>query len=327
MKGKTSVRPEAGGDEPAVYEYGLTFTAAKEAAGKKPPEKETEKETEDGPAGGGDAAARRRLAPGLNGRRPPRVPPAVLAASFGRGEDDDEAESGNEGEGEAASEKPDTAKRPRKRVRGIGARGRTPGPRSRLALRIVPAAALVAVSAALGVVWQDRNDLASAADGRRDLAGAAGKVASVFFNWDYQHMDESFAAKYPLLTEQAADAIRPTASTLISYFTKNKVSSQAHISGIYPGEVKDGAANVLVVINTKVTTAETVQSNDGATVALSMERASGRWLAGNITLLSPGAESVTDENGKPLEGAQGEGGGAGAGGAGLPGGLPSTGGP
>ncbi|MFV2179743.1 hypothetical protein ACFHW2_42930 [Actinomadura sp. LOL_016] len=314
MKGKTSVKPGPAGDEPAVYEYGLTLVAEK---GEAAAEADT---TEDASAGADGSASRRRLAPGLNGRRPPRVPPAVLAASFGKGEDGGEDEAGAEDDGDAEAA--------RRRASTTASRGGRPGPRSRLALRIVPVAALVAVSAALGVVWQDKSDLASDAEVRRDLVGAAGKVAGTFFNWDHRHMDESFSAKYPLLTKKAADAIRPTAPTLTDYFSKNKVSSEARISGIYPGEVKDGAANVLVVINTKVTTAETVQSNNGATVALSMERASGRWLAGNITLLSPGAEAVTDENGKPLPGSKDEGSGGanpGSGGSGLPGGFPSTG--
>ncbi|WP_026401588.1 hypothetical protein [Actinomadura rifamycini] len=309
--------------ETAVYEYGLTLGPADESGRNGSGRDGSARDGDE--RDGGAARPRRRTVPGLDGRRPPKVPPAILAASFGKGGGEDAGKDGDEGgngDGPAkGAAKPADA--------GSGARAR--GPRVRLALRIVPAAALVAVSAALGVVWQDKSELAREAELRRDLASAAGKVADTFFNWDHRRMDESFAAKYPLLTEKAADAIRPTAASLTSYFTKNKVSSEARIHGIYPGEIEDGAANVLVVINTKVTTAETVQSNNGATVALSMEHASGRWLAGNITLLSPGAESVTDENGEPLpggdgaEGAEGEQGADGSAGSGLPGGLPSTG--
>lgn len=183
-------------------------------------------------------------------------------------------------------------------------------------LTIVPAVALVAVTALLCVVWQQKGDLSADARRQRDLAASARKVADVFFNWDYQHMAQSFAAKYPLLTKAAADAIRPTADTLTSYFTTNKVSSRATVTGVYPGAVKHGAANVVVVINTKVTTGKTVQANSGATVALSMKLVSGKWLAGNITLLSQGVESATDENGKPVPG--------GTGSSGLPGAVPSA---
>ncbi|OLT16579.1 hypothetical protein BJF79_18360 [Actinomadura sp. CNU-125] len=309
MKADISAKPEAGGDgdAPAVYEYGLTFVAGK--------------------GGGSNGSAR---------RRPPKVPAAVLAASFGKaeGEPEDKAGAAPEEVGEdesAGTEEREDAGKGAGGKRGLRRRRVRFGPRTRVALRVVPTVALVAVTAGLAVVWQDRNDLAGEADTRRELVGAASKVAGTFFNWDYRRMDESFKAKYPLLTEKAADSIRPTAETLTTYFTKNKVSSQAHINDIYPGEIKDGAANVLVVINTKVTTVESVQSNTGATVALSMERTAGRWLAGNITLLSPGAESVTDENGKPLSGADGEDaegseGAKGSGGSGLPGagGLPGT---
>lgn len=183
-------------------------------------------------------------------------------------------------------------------------------------LTIVPALALVAVSVLLSVVWQQKGELSADARRQRDLAAGARKVADVFFNWDYQHMAQSFAAKYPLLTKAAADAIRPTADTLTSYFTTNKVSSRATVTGVYPGAVEHGAANVMVVINTKVTTGKTVQANSGATVALSMKLVSGKWLAGNITLLSQGVESATDENGKPLSG--------GTGSSGLPGAVPSA---
>ncbi|MGI8329370.1 hypothetical protein ACRYCC_05350 [Actinomadura scrupuli] len=185
------------------------------------------------------------------------------------------------------------------RVRALVRRGRIPVT-SGLLLQLVPAVALVVLSVLLVIVWRQNADLSDDARQRRDLNSSAGKVASTFFNWDYQHMDQSFAAKYPLLTKAAADAIRPTAATLTSYFTVNKVSSAATIGGIYPGEIKGDDANVMVIINTKVTTSKSVQSNTGATVAISMKRVSGKWLAGNITLLSSGVESTTDQNGKPL---------------------------
>lgn len=279
MKAKTPEKPAADDGAPVVYEYGLRLGGAKK-------DRDAADEAQDAAPEKG-----RRPSPGLDGRRPPKVPAAVLAASLG--------------------ERPKDERGPRQG-------------RLRLALQVVPAVALIAVGAVLTFVWLEKNDLAGAQERRSALVGAAGKVASTFFNWDYKHMDESFAAKYPLLTEKAADAIRPTADTLTTYFTKNKVSSRADISGVYPGEIDDGAANVLVVINTNVTTAKSVQSNTGATVALSMEYVSGEWLAANITLLSPGAEKVTDENGKPLTGSGGPGAeGSGSNGSGLPG-LPSS---
>jgi len=169
------------------------------------------------------------------------------------------------------------------------------GPRVRTAIGlmrwIAPCVALVALSV-LVIVWRQNVRMSESARQRQVLTSSAGKVASTFFNWDYQHMNQSFAAKYPLLTKSAADAIRPTAATLTSYFTANKVSSAARITGVYPGEIKAGAATVMVIINTKVTTTKTVP--------ISMKHVSGRWLAGNITLLSSGLESTTDQNGKPL---------------------------
>ncbi|MDL4816424.1 hypothetical protein [Actinomadura opuntiae] len=207
---------------------------------------------------------------------------------------------------EPAAEEAPAEEAPPRRLTGIGMR----------LLTVVTAIALVAVSALLYVVWQQKEDMSADARRQRDLAASARKVADVFFNWDYQHMSQSFAAKYPLLTKAAADAIRPTADTLTSYFTTNKVSSRATVTGVYPGAVKRGAANVMVVINTRVTTGKTVQANSGATVALSMKLVSGKWLAGNITLLSQGVESATDENGKPVSG--------GTGSSGLPGTVPSA---
>ncbi|GAA3204216.1 hypothetical protein [Actinocorallia longicatena] len=191
-----------------------------------------------------------------------------------------------------------------------------PAPRSRLrrALGLIPSILLVAVSVACALLWRHDARLSDAAQQRQELSDSAGKVAGVFFNWDYQHMDQSFAAKYPLLTDAAADAIRPTAATLTTYFTDKKVSSTASITGVYPGTIKGSDANVMVIINTRVTTDKTVQANTGATVVLSMKRIKGRWLAGNITLLSSGVEATTDKNGKPVAGQ----------GSQLPGTVPTT---
>jgi hypothetical protein len=186
-------------------------------------------------------------------------------------------------------------------------------------LRSVPfmaLAGLITVSVLLSIVWQQKNDLSHGARQQRDLGDSASRVADTFFNWDYQHMEQSFNAKYPLLTKAAADTIRPTAATLTGYFTANKISSKADITGIYPGGIKGGKANVMVVMNTKVTTSKTIQSNTGATLALGMTRVSGKWLAANISLLAPGAESVTDQNGKPLKN--------GTNGASVPNAIPTT---
>jgi len=211
--------------------------------------------------------------------------------------EDGELEDGEPGDGELEDgapqqDPPDAGKVTRRAPRVRTAFG--------LMRRIAPTVALVALGIVLVVIWRQNARMSDSARQRHEVTSSAGKVASTFFNWDYQHMDQSFAAKYPLLTKAAADAIRPTAATLTSYFATNKVSSEAQINGVYPGEIKAGAATVMVIINTKVTTAKTVQSNTGATVAISLKHVSGKWLAGNITLLSSGVESTTDQNGKPL---------------------------
>lgn len=238
--------------------------------------------------------------PACKSPKVPTVSPSVWAASLA-GKPDAKADGKADGKGSGKG----GPARERSRRRRMVQKG----------LLVVLVLALVAVSALLVIVWRQKGDLSEDARQRKSLVSSAEKVADVFFNWDYGHMKQSFDAKYPLLTKKAADSIRPTAATLTSYFTQNKVSSKATISGAYPGDIKDGAANVLVVINTKVTTNKTVQSNTGATVGLSMKRVSGKWLAGNITLLSQGAQSATDENGKPISG---------GGGSQIPGTIPST---
>jgi signal transduction histidine kinase len=85
--------------------------------------------------------------------------------------------------------------------------------------------ALAAVSTFAIAQWRQAHDLSAARVQRKLLEQSSAKVASTFFNWDYQHMQASFTAKYALLTKSAADAIRPTAPTLTAYFTNNKAMS------------------------------------------------------------------------------------------------------
>jgi hypothetical protein len=159
---------------------------------------------------------------------------------------------------------------------------------------------LAAVSTFAIVQWRHVHALSAEKAERRALEQGSGRVASTFFNWDYQHMQASFDAKYALLTKSAADTIRPTASTLTTYFTSNKAMSTAHVNGIYPGEINGDAAAVVVAVDTRVTTSASIQTNTGATLLLSMKRVGGRWLANNIALTSPGQESYTDPKGKPI---------------------------
>lgn len=160
--------------------------------------------------------------------------------------------------------------------------------------------ALAAVSTFTVWQWRRAHDLSAETAQRRVLEQSSAKVATTFFNWDYQHMQASFTAKYALLTKSAADAIRPTAPTLTAYFTTNKASSTARIDGIYPGEIKGEGASVVVAVDTRVTTSSSIQTNTGATLLLSMRRVSGRWLANNIALTGTGQESYTDPQGKPI---------------------------
>jgi hypothetical protein len=160
--------------------------------------------------------------------------------------------------------------------------------------------ALAAVSTFAIGQWRHAHDLSAQTAQRRAVEQSAGKVASTFFNWDYQHMQVSFTAKYALLTKSAADAIRPTAPTLTAYFTTNKAMSTVQINGIYPGEIKGEDAAVVVAVDTRVTTAASIQTNIGATLLISMKRVSGSWLANNISLTGTGKETYTDPQGKPI---------------------------
>ncbi|MFD0689512.1 hypothetical protein [Actinomadura fibrosa] len=307
-------------DVPVVYEYASANLVIEEC--------ETGTACGDPPRGGGADAGGRR-APGRRGATVPKAPATVWVASLAK-------EPPGEPAGKPPGKRPGKAsgnsgKRSRRRFTKVSALRRAertgdgaPPKRSRVrgALWAVPAVVAVALAVLLALVWRENGSLSDEADQRRELSGAAGRVAATFFNWDHQHMDQSFAAKYRLLTPAAADAIKPTAGTLTEYFRTNKVSSKAVVNGVYPGEAKRGGATVVVVINTKVTTATTIQSNTGATLALNMKRVGGRWLAENITLLASGVESTTDQNGKPL--AKGKGSGTGAGTGTLPGTVPSS---
>ncbi|MCW2887291.1 MAG: hypothetical protein JWL58_4153 [Streptosporangiaceae bacterium] len=160
--------------------------------------------------------------------------------------------------------------------------------------------ALAAVSTIMVLLWRHNSDLSADKAQRQALQQNAGKVAATFFNWDYQHMQQSFAAKYALLTSSAANAIKPTEAALTSYFTTNKTASTARLSGIYPGVIRGDDATVLAVVDTRVTTSASIQTNTGATLLINMKRVKHIWLADNITLVSSGRQSYTDPAGKPI---------------------------
>ena len=151
---------------------------------------------------------------------------------------------------------------------------------------VLAVVAIVGLSAAGGWFYWDRVQTRGEEAARAALPHqAAGDIPKVFA-YDYQTVERSLAAAYPLLTPDYRQEFQRSANAqIIPEAKKREVVVQANVVGVGVITAKRDSASVLVYMNRTVSDKASRQQPvyDGSRLRVDFKRIDGKWLIAYIT--------------------------------------------
>jgi Mce-associated membrane protein len=145
-------------------------------------------------------------------------------------------------------------------------------------------AAIVGLSAAGGWFYWDRVQIRGEEAARAVLPKLAAEDIPRVFAYDYQTVERSLEAAYPLLTPEYRQEFQKSANTqIIPEAKKREVVVQANVVGVGVLAAKRNSASVMVYLNRTVTDKSRQPMYDGSRLRVDFKRVDGKWLIAYIT--------------------------------------------
>ena len=146
------------------------------------------------------------------------------------------------------------------------------------------AAVFVGVSAAGGWFYWERVQTRGEESARVVLPHRAADDIPKVFAYDYQTVERSLAAAYPLLTPEYRQEFQRSANAqIIPEAKKREVVVQANVVGVGVITAKRDSASVMVYMNRTVTDKSRQPLYDGSRLRVDFKRINGEWLIAYIT--------------------------------------------
>lgn len=145
-------------------------------------------------------------------------------------------------------------------------------------------AAIVGLSAAGGWFYWERVQMQGEASARAVLPKLAREEIPQVFAYDYQTVERSLTAAYPLLTPAYRQEFQKSVNAqIIPEAKKREVVVQANVVGVGVMAAKRDSASVMVYMNRTVTDKSRQPLYDGSRLRVDFERIGGKWLIAYIT--------------------------------------------
>jgi Mce-associated membrane protein len=145
-------------------------------------------------------------------------------------------------------------------------------------------AVFIGLSAAGGWVYWDRVEARGEAAARAVLPHQAADDIPKVFAYDYQTVERSLAAAYPLLTPDYRQEFQRSANAqIIPEAKKREVVVQANVVGVGVMSAKRDSASVMVYMNRTVTDKSRQPLYDGSRLRVDFKKVGKQWLIAYIT--------------------------------------------
>ena len=145
-------------------------------------------------------------------------------------------------------------------------------------------ALVVGLSGAAGWFYWERVQTRGEAAARAVLPGLAREEIPEVFAYDYQTVERSLEAAYPLLTPEYRQEFQKSANAqIIPEAKKREVVVQANVVGVGVMAAKRNSASVMVYMNRTVTDKSRQPMYDGSRLRVDFKRIDGKWLISYIT--------------------------------------------
>lgn len=145
-------------------------------------------------------------------------------------------------------------------------------------------AVFVGLSAVGGWVYWHRVQTRGEESARAVLPGLAAKEIPEVFAYDYQTIERSLSAAYPLLTPTYRQEFQKSANaSIIPEAKKREVVVQANVVGVGVMTAKRDSATVMVYMNRTVTDKSRQPLYDGSRLRVDFKKIGRDWLIAYIT--------------------------------------------
>jgi Mce-associated membrane protein len=145
-------------------------------------------------------------------------------------------------------------------------------------------AVYVGLGAAAGWIYWDRVQTSGEAAARALLPHQAADDIPKVFAYDYQTVERSLAAAYPLLTPDYRQEFQKSANAqIIPEAKKREVVVQANVVGVGVMSARRTAASVMVYMNRTVTDKSRQPLYDGSRLRVDYKKIGKQWLIAYIT--------------------------------------------
>ncbi|AKN16058.1 hypothetical protein MHAE_17428 [Mycobacterium haemophilum DSM 44634] len=145
-------------------------------------------------------------------------------------------------------------------------------------------AVIVGLSAAGGWFYWERVQTGGEESARAVLPELAAKEIPEVFAYDYQTVERSLTAAYPLLTPDYRHEFQKSAdSQIIPEAKKREVVVQANVVGVGVMFAKRDSASVMVYMNRTVTDKSRQPLYDGSRLRVDFTKIGDKWLIAYIT--------------------------------------------
>ena len=144
--------------------------------------------------------------------------------------------------------------------------------------------AFVGLAAAAGWLYWQRVETRGEQLARTELPSLAAKEIPQVFAYDYQTVERSLDAAYPLLTPSYRHEFEKSAvQQIIPEAKKREVVVQANVVGVGVMAAQRNSASVMVYMNRTVTDKSREPLYDGSRLRVDYQRVGGKWLISYIT--------------------------------------------
>ncbi len=144
--------------------------------------------------------------------------------------------------------------------------------------------AFVGLSAAAGWFYWNRVETRGEETARALLPQLAAKEIPAVFAYDYQTVERSLTAVYPLLTPDYRQEFQKSANTqIIPEAKKREVVVQANVVGVGVMSAKRDSASVMVYMTRTVTDKSRQPLYDGSRLRVDFKKVGKQWLIAYIT--------------------------------------------
>jgi hypothetical protein len=163
-------------------------------------------------------------------------------------------------------------------------------------LILMAALLIVAVGASVIAANADASRRRAAND-RAAVADTSGRLATALSTYDYRSFDATKQRVLRLATGSFAGEYEKAVGALASLITETKATSEATVSDVFVGEIADGKARSIVVVEIRGTGLAGPRVSVDNYVELSLVKVEGVWKVDGVSNLNLGVASTPTAGG------------------------------